>query len=449
MSFFYDESTQRQADELSDNFGIDESLVEAGAWTGFGNGLGMGIMRETFAQTGRTAAMAAAVPSIVWDKMAGTTERQDLYFKDVIDDTFNDAIDYWTPSEKEVGMAGQLGGGLVGGLGQLALGLGNPSLMIANAQMGTSTDLVRHGIDADKALDVGTASGIATAVGAWLPVFGKTGVQKVVGNAAINPLIGIAQRAVQSQMLEGTDQAANFNPWDMNAIVLDAAMGAAFGYVSKRMGETAPDVVDAIIGKGATKSIQDNIGYMFGDYKPNPSEIDDLMGLANIKSRTYDSAPGRPIDEHSANMHTAAMEESIRALSEGREPNLSMLDDSVRFESRTAEGVDLVTAGKDAGLELIDEARVAKASAPMRSVDVAPVEAAPVEGQVKSVIDNDYHILEAKRTIDEVGDVQVVDAESGNMVSGRKVLEDSVAEVRNAETLSTAFKAVAGCILGD
>jgi len=341
MSLLYS-GTEEKADNYANQFGIDESEIEVDAWTGFGKGLGMGAVKGAFAETGRAAAMAGSVAPIAYDLLSGMgdTGAQDWYFKNVIDDTFNRSVDYWTVSEKEVGQAGQIGGAIAGGLGQLALGLGNPSLMVATTQMATGTDLVRQGVDADTAQDVGMVAGIATSVGAWLPVFGRTTAAKVIGNALVNPLIGMAQRAASGEILEtgGYEKLAEgYNAWDATAITIDAVMGGAFGYVARN--QRVPNITEGLIGKNATDAITRNVDSTVRAFVGNDKlvlsakELDEVSALGNKKSLVYDSAPARPLNDEAVNSHTATITDAIDDMLSGRPIDVNKhFDGSERFE---------------------------------------------------------------------------------------------------------------------
>jgi hypothetical protein len=142
--------------------------TEPGAWDGFFRGTGQTTMKG-FAEAGRAASMAAGSVPVLYDAVNGGTEASDRYFK-WHDDTFGDAVDYWTPKSGEVGMAGQVAGAL---LSTLPMVIASPSLAVAKTQLTTAEDLTRAGVDTTKAQAVGAVQGLGFGVGVWLPILGK------------------------------------------------------------------------------------------------------------------------------------------------------------------------------------------------------------------------------------------------------------------------------------
>jgi hypothetical protein len=472
MSFFYDGGTKKKADNYADTFGVTDEQAEAGTWTGFGTGIGYGVMRETFAKVGRAGAMGLGASVVAGDEIRqfvtgdeSDTRAQDWYFKNVIDDTFTEAVDYWTPSEKKVGAAGQMAGQLVGTVGQLVLGAGNPALMVGTAQMDVGLEMVRQGVDADTAQDLGTAAGLFTGVGAWLPVFGKTGAQKILMNTALNPVVGIAQRASMQTMLENEGQtklAQQYDPWDAQAIVLDAAMGAAFGYASARRGDVAPDFFEAAVGKNVSDAIGRQVDSVLesGGFVPKRADVDDLMAMANIKARIYDTSPGKPLDDYSMNAHIGTQEDAIRALLEDRPVDVSRME-GAKFEPDarpTGNIIAMREALDELGIPVVDDIEVIRQAEPVaaQEADITPMPEAQPEPVAKgqkaakeplSIVEQDYRVRSAAEALQRYDDIMTVD-ESGNQVSGREELRKAVREAKTAEKLGDAFRAAALCVMG-
>jgi hypothetical protein len=383
----------------------------------------------------------------------------------VVDDTVNDAMDYWTPGANEVGAAGQLVGGLVGGLGQLALGAGNPTLMIANAQMGTATDLVRQGVDADDARAVGYVSGAATAVGAWLPIFGKTATAKIVGNAAANPVVGIAQRAASQQILaDNPEQAAQFDPFDMQAIAVDALMGAAFGFASARRGDVAPALLESVFGDGPAakmrageQSVADGIRTMFGEAVLTKQHKDAIAAAANFKSFAIDSMPGRPVSDADVSLHQMNMDTAMRALLEDRPLTEGELR-AASFEPPAARDTAPIRAAIEEVIGPVTAPVAQDAPDAVRGVlpEVAPDFVAPVDVAPVDVAQGDAVTTQAptgyaaqpevQQAIAAGESVRILD-DDGNIVSGREAIQQAAAEVDNARSLSEGFKAAALCAM--
>ncbi len=320
----FDENLGQSFEASAAEVGIEDGQQDPGTWDGFASGVGQGVMRETFARTGQTVAMAGAVLPIIGDAVNSAitgrneTRAQDWYFKNVVDDTVNNAMDYWAPGPQEVGKAGRLAGELVGGLGQLVIGAGNPSLMVANAQMGTAVDMVRSGVDAETAQQVGAVAGVATAVGAWLPIFGKSASSKIATGTIGNIAQGIVQRGATGEILDDAGygaQAKNFDAFDLQSMAVDGLMGVAFGALQAKSKYPQPDVLDSAVGKKAgdairsgSQSLENSINSMIGNAVLTKTHKDAIAALATFKSYAVDSAPGRPLSDADFNAHQANMD---------------------------------------------------------------------------------------------------------------------------------------------
>lgn len=200
---------------------------EAGTWDNFASGAGQYAMRS-LAEVGRAVDMAGAVFPIAVDAVTGGTERQDQYFAEH-DAVFNSAVDYWTPAPGEVGTAGQIAGQLAGGVMQAIV---SPALLVATAQLSTAEDLTRQGVDPGAANVVGDIAGIGTAIGIKLPYLGNTLASRVLTGAVGNVAQGAAMAGASRFVLDAAgnpQQAAQYDPLDMRARLLDAMLGAAFG----------------------------------------------------------------------------------------------------------------------------------------------------------------------------------------------------------------------------
>jgi len=320
----FDENLGQSFEASAAEVGIEDGQQDPGTWDGFASGVGQGVMRETFARTGQTVAMAGAVLPIIGDAVNSAitgrneTRAQDWYFKNVVDDTVNNAMDYWAPGPQEVGKAGRLAGELVGGLGQLVIGAGNPSLMVANARMGTAVDMVRSGVDAETAQQVGAVAGVATAVGVWLPIFGKSASSKIATGTIGNIAQGIVQRGATGEILDDAGygaQAKNFDAFDLQSMAVDGLMGVAFGALQAKSKYPQPDVLDSAVGKKAgdairsgSQSLENSINSMIGNAVLTKTHKDAIAALATFKSYAVDSAPGRPLSDADFNAHQTNMD---------------------------------------------------------------------------------------------------------------------------------------------
>lgn len=208
---------------------------DAGAFENFWSGAGHFSMRS-LAEAGRAVDMAGAAFPVAYDSLVGGTEQQDRYFKEH-DEVFNSAVDHWTPRPGEVGMAGQIAGQLAGGIMQAVV---SPALLVGTTQLSSAEDLVRQGVDATTANQVGAVQGAATAVGVKLPAFGSTLTRKILTGAGGNLAQGVAASGTSRAILEHANAAgaaAQYDPFDFRARALDVMLGAAFGGIA-HLGKT-------------------------------------------------------------------------------------------------------------------------------------------------------------------------------------------------------------------
>ena len=269
---------------------------EPGAFEGFFRGAGMRTMR-TFAETARAG-------SLIVNSMAADTEArvtgdrlaaQDKYFKQH-DETFQRAVDYWTPKPGEVGAAGEIVGQLLGLIPQV---IAAPAVAVAGTQLSVAEDLVRKGVDSGKAGAVGAAQAGGLGLGIWMPILGQNLWQRVaLGGAGFNVLQGTATRAASGAILEGTPAADDFKAFDGTAVTLDALLGLAFGGLAhlspaaRAQGERAWRRIESW-----TKGLQQ-------------SEVDAIATLRQAQHLNVDSAPGllathADIDAHVQRIRTA------------------------------------------------------------------------------------------------------------------------------------------------
>jgi hypothetical protein len=268
----------------------------------FGGAVGNHAMRAA-ANVGRTVAILASAPAVAIEKMtagdnySGSDNPLSGPIFKAVDDYFNPSVDYWTPNAAQTGKAGKIVGGLVEGIAPLALGPAGVPAMLGNAQVGTSTDLMREGVDADTALKVGLADSASNAAGFKVPFLGKTLASRVVSGASGNLAVNSSASLVQNKTLEGSgyaEAAKQFDPTDTEARALDVLMGAAFGVVTHA---SVP--------------------------RPTVSQGDAVLATRNAKNFQQDSAPGVPKDVASSVAHQANMEQAMLQLMRGEKVDLS------------------------------------------------------------------------------------------------------------------------------
>lgn len=292
---------------------------EPGAFDNFAKGAGYAVMRG-FAEAGRAVSMVGAVGPILQDTdkygQRGSTEAVDKYFKRH-DDIWNRAVEYWTPKPREVGVAGEVVGQL---LGTLPLLIASPAALIAKTQLSTGEDLVRKGVDSTRAGAVGAVQAAGLGLGVWLPVLG-TGLasRALVGGAAANVVQGVATRGASGAILAGTPAAKDFEAFDPAAVTLDVLLGLAFGGLA----HLSP--AQRAQGEAAWKKIHEWTRTL------KPSEIDALATLKQAEHLNVESAPGRMASAEDIAKHHAAMKQAIDDLLNDRPVNVEALVQGAKF----------------------------------------------------------------------------------------------------------------------
>lgn len=288
--------TSTQDQRIQDN--TKDVAPEPGIFQGFGPAVGLHTMRAA-ANTARTLGVIAAAPAVAIEKLTGTEgpgSTSDSIFN-FVDEHLNNAVDYWTPNAATTGKAGQIVGGIVEGIAPLALGPAGVPAMLGNAQVGTSMDLVREGVDADTSLKVGLAASASNAVGFKLPFLGNSLLSRMATGAAGNLAVNTVSTAVQGETLKssGYDEQAKGYDWsDPTARALDIGMGMAFGLHAHA---TSPRLT--------------------------PSQGDAVLTARNAKKFQADSAPGAPANAASEAAHTSNMEIAMRQLMAGEKVDLA------------------------------------------------------------------------------------------------------------------------------
>jgi len=269
--------------------------VDPGMFDGFVRGTGMATMKG-FAKAARAVDLVGAVGPIVQDAFTGGTEAQDKYFAEH-DAVFGRAVDYWTPRSNEIGMAGEVMGGLMSVLPQVIV---SPGLAVATTQLGTAEDLANMGVTTGKAQAVGAVQGLTLGTGIWMPILGKNLWQRaVIGGAGFNLVQGTGARAASGAILEGTPAAEMFKAFDGEAMTLDVLMGLAFGGLvhysptQRAQGAKAWDQIDAWAR---------NL---------NPSDKAAIATLREGQHLNLDSTPGKPVSDVDIEAHVNRMRAAI------------------------------------------------------------------------------------------------------------------------------------------
>lgn len=316
-------------------------VPEPDAFDGFVRGTGMYAMRA-LAKAGSAVDLLGAVGPIIQDGFTDGTEAQDRYFKEH-DEVFGSAIDYWTPKPGEVGAAGEVAGTL---LGTLPLVLASPSLTVGTTQISTAEDLVKKGVDAEKAQVVGAVQAAGLGLGIYVPIFGQSLWQRMLlGGAGFNVIQGAAMRGASGVILEGTPAADEFKAFDSKALTLDLLLGLAFGAIS-HLSPTQRAEGEKMWGR--IREWGKNL---------KPSDVDALATLRQAQHANVDTLPGRPADTGDLQAHVDRLRKATEQVLRGEPVNVSDMP-AGKFDPIPERFVD---AAKRADVLASEAAAVAKA----------------------------------------------------------------------------------------
>lgn len=272
-------------------------------------GAAKATMRE-LARAGSSFDLLGAAVPVTLDWMKGGSDLQDQYFREH-DEVFSKAVDYWTPSPQERSLAGDVAGGLVGMGAQFMLGA---PVLLNTAFTGTAEELVKQGVDAGPALTVGGIQGLFTAAGIRLPAaFGTRLVTQLGTGAAGNVALGTTARYLSQQTLEATghqEAAQSFEPLALDAVLVEAGMGALFGGMAHMSGKPRlGNVKESAPGRAA-----DTVRWWMEGMKPSDKDAVLTLGNAVALEKRSLGIPARPKD---LDTHVQAMEQAIRQAAAG------------------------------------------------------------------------------------------------------------------------------------
>jgi hypothetical protein len=320
--------------------------ASVGAFSGLGEGSGMGVMRGG-ARVGQLLGMVGGgllqlagspvepVSDAGFDAYGPEAEAarervSDAYFEKV-DDYANNAVDHWTPSHAEVGKVGQV----LSGFSEIVLPLmasgGNPALLVGSQEMGQATDLARLGVDAETAVKAGLVQGAATAVGFRLPFLGSTLTSRIASGAAGNLVVNSAAAAGERTIIDSAgykELAAQYDPFDLEARGVDILTGIAFGAIAHA---TAPRI--------------------------RPSDREAIATANNAKHFQSDTAPGVPADIAASAAHQDALETAIAQTLRGEPVSVPVEVTRAEFHprERNATARARLDAAADEGITFPDE----------------------------------------------------------------------------------------------
>lgn len=324
MSLGFELAQPGSANQYANAFGDAKPLeqVSPSVGEGLGRGITSGLMKGG-AAAARAVSLAVGVLPALQDKITGGTELSDIYFERH-DRIFNRAVEYWTPRPDEVGAAGRILGGLAEMALPLMAGGGNPTLLLGSTGLGGAEDLLRQGVDPTTARAVGTVQAAALGVGFKIPFLGRNLMERVAFGAGSNVAIGAGAAAVSAGTLskEGfTKQAAQFDPFDVEARAVDVLMGLVFGGIAH---------VASPKGRQATKIAPDSPLAAALDALPD-SQRDALLAANNARHADVETLPGRPRTLDAQNEHADALAQAMDELDAGRP--VSARVDAAGFEA--------------------------------------------------------------------------------------------------------------------
>lgn len=404
-------------------------------WDGFLPGSAQIAMR-TFAEAGRAASMAVAAAPVVYDYFAGGTEMQDRYFK-FHDDVFGDAVDYWTPKPGEVGTAGEIVGTLLGTLPlvvsspQTAITRTWPLLAVAKTQLTATEDLVRQGVDANKAQAVGAVQGLGFGLGVWLPVLGQNfATRALVGGVGSNVALGITERAISGEILEGTPAEGAYQAFDPKMLTLDSLLGFAFGTLAHFSPQQRAQ------GEATWKRLQE-----WGK-NLEPADIEALATLRQAQHMDADTLPGKPVDIEDVGAHHARMKKAVDQF---------LRDEPVRVddlpEAKTEPDAQRIAENETRLKDMQERAETIRDEEGI--VDMPEIKAKtadPVVAKADPLTDA------ATRFAEENADLRIPigkDAEGNDItLTPKELLADADNGIKAANENGRLFKTAAACLMG-
>lgn len=428
------------------NLGIDENAENAAAAKA-GVGMGAATWEPGFFEGGLSVAggtlgqIGAAIPwgiSAAGSGLAWLADKEAGYAAfERTDEIYGRAIDYWTPDPVTVGAGGMVVGQVLGTLPVLLTGPAAPYLLAGSTTMLQGRRLAREGVEGPEAAGVAFVQGVATAVGMAAPAaIGSTLTARVASGAGINVAVGGAADAASAAILDGTEQAQQFDPFNMTARGIDLLLGAAFGGLAhyQARGDFDRQLSTADRDAILAHTNHDNLVNRTGPGYP-ATEIDAGRQADNVNAAVRQLVETGQVDPallphdditYRTDIPNRPASETTREQLElfGREEGV-ITDTPVR----EPDAIDLALREMPAGDPTAPLATVAEAE-PVRFADM------PEIASVRQALDADPG-LSGFRVLDD----------DGNEVSLRDALDASVREVEEAGRMEVGFQAAAACFL--
>lgn len=293
-------------------------VAEVGLFDGFLRGAGLYTMQGLVKGVSGID-LAMSVGPIAADAITGGTEAQDRHFSKH-DETFGPLIDYFSPNANETGAAAEIAGALVSTLAQFAI---SPSLAVGSLQLSTAEDLVKKGVDPGIANLVGATQGAGLGLGIYLPVLGRTLLQRILTGAGANVGLGIGMRGAAQAILQGTAAEGDYRAFDPTSFKIDLLLGAAFGTATHLSPKARAQSAEAWA----------RIEEFAKGFKA--SDVDALSTLRQALHLNSDSMPGKPLEPVDAENHVQRVKTALEQLLRDQPVDVSDLP-APRFEADMA-----------------------------------------------------------------------------------------------------------------
>jgi len=378
----------------------------------------------------RTAAVAGSLAPIAYDYLfTDDADAQDWYFKNVVDDPYHSAQEYYKPDAGIVGAGGSVLNSVVEMLPQL---VGGGATLVASTQINTGIDLINQGVDATTAQGVGAIQGLAAGAGVWLPVMGNTLATKIAYNAMANPAVNMLARGASNLALDSqgyTKEAEQYDAFDAQTIAVDAIMGAVFG--------------------GADAMLRGSDAGM--DWNVVPQKLKDSVVAAKAYThRTVESAPGKPLDIKSQNAHLDAVDTAVTQLIEGKKVDVSAKVEGAQFAPRQMAQVDnsLTQLDEFVGMPVVQD---------MPPVAIKPSAVPDDVVMGADVASVDPEISQARQAVENYGDYEIEVSSTVSMADGTttsvkrkasEVVADIDAQFKQETQIADAILAASNCYIG-
>jgi hypothetical protein len=309
----------------------------------------------------------------------------------------------FAPDPYTTGVVGQILNSVVdiGGTALVGTAIGGPpgGAALAGSLTGYSSMVEGkdQGLDEVTALGKGVIEGATVAAGVRIPAaFGSSLLRNtLVYGPGANVGFGMASRAGVSEWLRANgyeDQADQSQWFDASAVITDAVLGAAFGYLGAKANVPLRRV-------------------------PLPSDVDAALASNQAIHREVDTAPGVPTDWAARTAHREAMTEAIDGLLTGRPVEVEPIIREATFLDKPHEAERLAvadTALREAGYgHALDETATPEPLAPGRvgPEGVPPPELVPGARPPLTIVDDEGRTVSAQQAMAQA-DADVVAATS-------------------------------------